>query len=397
MHVRRSRALVHVTLFALLAPGCFFYDSSWQQETHSQERQAAELTPDAPRAADEGGDGSRWRVLREVRVRAWATERYRAEVHAWQAHVGDTLERANEVLGPTLGVRLALVDARSWPQDGSGALDPVLVALEERDPADDVDLVMGFVGSTPQLSSTFDQLGMARMHGKHLVVRAMNDAAESDAIDEAFDRLSEEERARVRRRRKAHKELAVLLHEIGHVHGAIHVRDRAALMSPLYDEDMSGYAPHTVALMRPAAAERAKPEAERDDRAMLESLVEVLRGEGDWDDDERRAMLASYERALTGGAVQIGEPPQRDDRAGTLWDVTPLPPDDRLAFHEAREAFERGQLRPSWDRLAPLVERHADTYAVQELACELHNRRVAPDAARACQRMMQLASQFGRQ
>ena len=389
----RARSIAWSLSLPLLLSSCFFYDSTWHQETQSQERQAAALTPDAPRAE---GAGDRWRATRELRVRAWATARYRAEVHGFRAHVRQLLDRSNEVLGPALGVRLVLEDARSWDAGDTDSLADLLEALEQHDAGDGADLVIGLAGSTPRLAARFDTLGIARVHGKHLVVRAMNDAAESDAIDAAFDRLSDEERARLRRRRKAHKELAVLLHEIGHSHGAIHVRDTTALMSPIYDDAMVRFAPETIALMRLAAEERRKPEAERDHRAFARAIADVLRAdEHGFVPDERDALLAHCEQVLTGGdttpATQRAAA-TRDDGPRTLNDVTALPDDDRAALERVRET--RG--RTAWELLAPLVERHPDSYAVHELACELYHRRAAPsEAARSCQRMMDLASSYG--
>lgn len=383
----------------MLASGCFFYDSRWQQETESQERQAAHLIPEAPSATGEGAQ--RWRTTQTLRVRAWATPRYRAEVHRWQAHVEQLLERVNEVVGPGLRVRLVLAEARPWDVEEGDSLGGLVEALEQQDSAEDVDLVIGFLGSMARLSAAFDTLGTARVMGKHLVVRAMNDAAESDAIDAAFDRLSDEERARLRRRRKAHKELTVLLHEIGHAWGAIHVRDATAVMSPTYDAQMRRYAPETLALLRPVLAERRRPQTDRDGRALVVTLVEALRAGGDaFVAEERDALIARYEHteAQSDAPAAPSAGPSRDDRAGTLWDVTSLAHADRVAFHEAREAAARQQLSEAWERLSTLVGRYPDTYAVQELACDLHHRRAAPrEAARSCERMMDLATSYGRE
>ena len=390
MVTRRAHAFV----VALCASGCF-YSSTWQQDTASQRRQAEELAPTTPGAEDPPSERERWRVARELRVRAWASPQYRAEVHQWRSHVESLLERASRVTSRDLGIRLVLADARTWEQPEVGSLDRALDALAAQDPGDDVDLVLGLLGSLPVLSANLDTLGTARIHGKHSVLRAMNDAAESEAIEQAFDRLSDEERQRLRRRREAHKEVAVLLHEIGHLLGGIHVREHSAFMSPVYDTDMSAFGPATLALVRPAVADRRRPEDERNGESFVEALREALHEHREaFVADEHARLLAALEQS--GATTTAGAEPAaqaHDDRAGTLWDVTSLPEANRAAYHTARDAFARRDLRAAWESLAPLVEPHADVYAVQELACELYNHRAAPRdvGAVACRRMMDLA------
>src|SRR5262249_26089174 len=149
-----------------------------------------------------------------------------------------------------------LVEALTWDrQSSSEDLGAILEELENLDPSSDVDLVIGLVDALPQVSTSFHQLGMARVLGHHLVMRGLNDTAEVKVFDEAFDELGQKERRELYHKRKKHEQTVIFLHEIGHVLGAIHTTDRHLMLYPTYEEVQSRFGAENLQVMRAAVLE----------------------------------------------------------------------------------------------------------------------------------------------
>ena len=379
------RGLITLVGYSIsLAAGC---TPAYLQETRAQERAAADLAP----ANVESGRAAP-RPTQDVPVRVWATPRYRSEVQDWRTHVDALLARASETTGPALGLHLVPVALEEWDAPEASSLDGTLAALAARDPGDDVGLVLGLVESTAILAPTLETLGFGHVLGKHLVVRAASDAAESDAFEEAFDRLDRDERRRLRHDRKAHRELVVLLHEIGHVLGALHVRETWGLMHAAYAPEMTRVTPANLALMTPVVAmrfghddpEQRLPSFEDTAKAMLTTLGEHEDG---WLPEERAWMIAALEDSVKAIAEHRADP-----FAGTLWTMGALPKRSRTTLGEAHMHYQARRVQEAWDTLAPLVASHPDVYAVQELACAIGIRGAGgSDAHAACERMMALS------
>jgi hypothetical protein len=106
--------------------------------------------------------------------------------------------------------------------------------------------VVGFVSSVERVATSHDQIGMASYFGKHIALRGMVSAAETDAIHRTLDRLSTSELDRVTRERRLHKETAALLHEPAHTLGAIHERSPDWLMSPVADSKQVSFSAASI-------------------------------------------------------------------------------------------------------------------------------------------------------
>ena len=392
-----SRALP--SLCALALSGCF-YNSAWHQQAVSERRVAESATPERVEVATRAE-----RRRRPLRLRAYISPRYRGEVSGAMAHVEDLVDRASELTEEALGAGLVVAEVVRWELDAEEEIGASLDRLQALDPAEDVDLVVGFVGSLAMVETSIEQLGRAQLLGRHMVMRAPNDAVEGRAIERSFSRLSREEKLRLRRRRKDHRELVVFLHELGHTLGAIHVRDPGALMHARYSEDVDTFSSPTLALIRATLEERVAPPEERDPQRLAESLravletqeiafppsdhAQMLEGLEGWVAAMAQASAAEASRAAEAPAAAstAAEPPPASALAG-------LDEEEARRFRAAKALADGGDVRGAWDALAPLVEARTDHYAVQELACELTMSGLRAHPAReACQRMVELATQ----
>ncbi len=356
---------------ALSLPACFF-DSRWGESKRAQEAAAHRATPGALHATPPSQEAAPASV-RVLKVRAYATPRHAAEVLDWPHRVSEAVDDANRILGPTLALRLELVGTEPWtPQGGDDDLGALLDELAAREVAPGTDRVVGLAGSVPRYELSFHQLGLANMRGKHLVVRAMNDAREYEVIQRLLSELDEQERLKLYRARRRHKTAAVLLHEIGHTLGAPHELDARTLMHASYDSKCEGYSPPAAQLMRIALAHEIDPKAEEGPAFAEALLAELERDAAVWVPAEREALIAKLEAApatrQTKKPAAATEPAPPSAGAAEL---APLRADDRTTFAQAVEHQQSGRTREAWDTAKPLFAAYPRVYAVQDLRCQL--------------------------
>jgi hypothetical protein len=400
--VRRILLAALILLSAHGNLGCFFYDSRWGQAKAEQRRAAQRQSPVELGRSTKESRGLTRRTpaeLRSLRLRAHATPEYVAETVNWERQVSEIVGEANTVLAE-LGVQLVVEGARLWrPELGSGTLELALNQLREHDSGSDIDYVVGLVGSLPRVEFAFHQLGMAGLLGKHMVLRAMNDAAEFRAIQERLDELDEGERQRLYRSRKRHKNASVLLHELGHALGALHVNDAKDLMHPRYSPEARGFGDETRALIG-IALRRPHHAADPHERRLLveESLAELrARSASVWIRGERERRIADLEQAL----ASARPPPSATSRPKALPAPASAPPPprsaelaeaDRERLRNAERELAAGRHRDAWSAAEPLFERYPSDYTVQELRCKIASGMGLPwdELRRQCQPVMQL-------
>lgn len=391
------RCSVPLAFLALAATsgisGCFFFNSEWGAEERAQRNRAARITPELERAAPPTSA-----TVRTLRLRVYATPSYRGRTLQWSQRVHQSMEGPNASLAE-LGIRIVVVDTQDWQPSGSeDELPKLLSELQAHDDADDVDWVLGLVGSVPRLTESFHDLGLAPFLGKHFVIRAANDQ-ERQRIEEAFDELDEAERDRLYEQRAAHKFSALFLHELGHTLGSPHGRKTDRLMYPNYSTDMLGFDPETIAVMRLGLNARLATQAPRDQTFAMNAIVQHLKETRDtWLDPE--GAIAAAEHALqqlsspqhaatTATAVQ-----QEATNAAENSDDN-VPADAQDDFTRAKVAVSEGRLDDAWPIITALAANHQDTYAFAELLCDLANRRRLPfrEVEKHCASMMNMAAQ----
>ena len=381
-NVRHSlRVMARGALVLALTPSVAscFYDSTWGEAKRAQKRIAAQATPATLRrspASDDGAsEGRSLAPAKAFRMRVRATPQYAAQTVDWQKQTRELVDDANQILAPSVGVRLDVESMVAWsPPAGAkeSDLDATLVALRAADAGGDVDWVAAMVGGIPKQTAAFHELGIAEVLGKHLVVRAALDANEHDVIEKGFDELSDDGRAKLRKDRKRHRALAIFLHEIGHTLGALHEIGEASVMFPAYRTTMAGFSPDASALMRIAVAHRRDEgvtSLAKERLAYLESA-----SSSPWDPALRDA---EKERMRALSSPPPSTPPTTAPSASAANDaheteaIAALSLPDRDVYQRAQEAFRANHVDVAWSTARPLFTTYPDVYAVQDFRCQL--------------------------
>jgi hypothetical protein len=399
-HNVRKGGRAAVVLALACCSGCFFFDSRWGERENAQRHRAERLTPELEGASTVTAGGAVGRA-RSLRVRVYATPAYRARTLQWSQRVRQSMDGPNAMLAE-VGIRLVVVDAQDWePTGNEDSLQGLLDELQAHDDADDVDWVLGLVGSVPRLTESFHDLGLAPFLGKHFVMRGANDQ-ERRQIEEAFDELDESERERLYEQRATHKFSSLFLHELGHTLGSPHVRKPDRLMFPNYSTDMLGFDPETIELLKLGVKARFDAQTAQEQAFAINAIVQYLKIHRDtWQDSD--GAISAAERALQSvttaqleHAAATQPTPSRAPAPTAPPTAAPnVPPDAQADYTSAKQAVADGNFEAAWAIVTPLAATHATNYAIAELVCDLANRRRLPfsEIERHCAPMMTLAAQ----
>jgi predicted Zn-dependent protease len=398
----RLRFLLLAALVCAAALVACRHEDPYQMKKEYQALQAAQLRP----AQLEHGQGGEWHALRTMRVRLYADPAL-IKKGGVRSEFEDRLAHANHVLEAGVRLRLTLESVRDLPAQAPASDTGVLLsALQRLDDAKDVDFVVALVAASPVVTLSFHDLGRANVLGKHVVVRTMDDAAELRAL-EGFDTLSADERSKLYQQRKRHKEMSVLLHEIGHALGALHTRDNYDLMHPSYDNHMQGFAPANLELMRYVVAERMAAEDARDPAALLQRITDYLKRSDfpGWVEEERKSYLVELGQALQQGrappassaAAQASEPAAAP--AEPQEDLSALSEPDRARYAEIDRGVQEERWHDVYAIISSLAKAYPDSFVVQQKACRIGMRLGLGfrDLKPLCDRMTALSMQPGGQ
>jgi hypothetical protein len=294
--------------------------------------------------------------IRVARLRVWADDQYRGQNVRWQHGFDDQLDYANQVLGPMLGIRLE-AEYRTWDHHAPGApLSDHLEALAREDPGEGVVWVVGLTSSLSLVAGTFEQIGVASLGGRHLVVRGHADLEERKAFERAFPDIDREQREQVLEARRRHKTTALLIHELAHSLGALHETEPDWIMNPTYSHRAASISARNRELMLIRLEDRLQPPADHDPRGTARKLLAALDVEwGGWVAGDRDQLIASLREqggapapvGITGElpAIEIARARQAaGDAAGAY---------ATLAAAEARlDSLPRERAAPAWLALA---------------------------------------------
>jgi hypothetical protein len=350
--------------FALtsLASASCWYDSTWGQAKAAQKRYAAQATPGAIVPTDDARPGA---PKRTYRIRLRPDAHYLSQTVDAERQLDALVDDADRVLRASLGLHIEVQKTEAWSLDADESLEAALVALRHDDAGEDVDVVVGLIGALPRPSDSFHEVGRAEVLGKHMVVRAASRLGEHDAVDRALTELSRDERDRVVASRRRHRAEAVFLHELGHTLGALHEADVTSLMHPAYDEKMTSFGDDAVILMRLALDEG-------DRAAVVHAQLDYVRNAKttSWAVGEREAALKQLQAMESPPPATTAASSAPSD--GAEVDVPfDLSGPDRERFDHAMKMFRAGAASPAYAIAKPLFVAYPNTYAVQDLRCQL--------------------------
>ncbi len=312
---------VVVVAVALAAAGCFFdsrvlQTKGFSPQQSAERRAAASLAPAVIAQPGPPHAGP----VRTLKVRVWADASYRRRPY-WRVRLDRIFGRTNGYLRHALGVEFE-PDVREWDRETEiENLEPFLDELELLDPGEDVDLVVGVTAALPRLATSHEHLGRAWVLSRHMVMRAMNDALEREALAQAFPTLGRDELDELHDARTMHKEVAVLIHEWAHTLGAMHV-EGGELMSPAYSAEAGKLGEGDLRLITLSLAARAGSTEAED--ALRRHIAECACG---WDPRERTTLMSVLARGGAGSrgvlaGARAPEPAEERQAAGEIDEAT---------------------------------------------------------------------------
>jgi len=387
--------------FALVFPvlaltGCFLgYDSRWGQETTAQKHNAEAARPASLTPVSSAGPTAN--AAHVFKVRIWATAQFTAQTMDWKHETREILDSANTVLLHAASTRLEIASMESWPSPPSQEdLLKTIQGLRAHDKGDDVSWVIGLVGSFPTYTSSYHDLGMGHMMGRHLVLRAASDLGEHEAAEAAFDKLDPSARLQLVAERKRHRSVATLLHEIGHTLGAVHETGTEDFMGPAYSKTVHTFGPEATAVVKIGIAHRD----ETDPRPFGKDLLRYYEAATTpWIDKERTGFVAELRTMTAGFGATV---PVASGSASTTPASKPaftevpseLKDADRTRWSQTSESFRAGKMKDAWETGTPLFSAYPSVLAVQDLRCQIAMK-IGFDWQRVkleCEKLMQLST-----
>lgn len=322
------------------------------------------------------------RAAHVIRVRVWAAADFRRQTREWQSRFRRLIDRVNTAGRDWPGLQFEIVDQRNWTRESSeGAMAGLLDELAKMDSGDDVDLVVGLVAALPVFPGSIDNIGMARLFSRHMVMRSLHDLAEYDAVRRWFDTFTDAEREAILAERKLHKEQVIFLHEWAHTLGVIHVKREAGIMNPAYDASMSGFDETEGRLIEAALRHRAEDGARWFEGTAREVRAIVAESpDRDWDPRDQQELIEILAAPTATVAQKAGPPAPRD--APALPVEPPLGAAEHAAIAEALAFARAGKHDAAWAALAPIESKHPRSPEAKLAACELTAHHPSP-AARA--------------
>ena len=168
-----------------------------------------------------------------------------------------------------------LFSIESWKDWDRAGGDPVqaLAALREADKGDDAHWVIGYVAASDTAAKAMSELGAGASLGKHVIVRAWAETAETAALAGTLPDLKEAERNEILGAHRRHKQSVVLLHHLAVTLGGIAEADPAWILHPTYSPKQTSFADRTKELLTIGVDERL---AENPEDSTAKKLLDAV-------------------------------------------------------------------------------------------------------------------------
>lgn len=322
---------------------------------------------------------------RVAKVRVWVDEDFRAQRVHWREEVSEQLDDANQFLEPALGLRLEAIAIEPWAIRTAGReLGNALEELERVDPGVDVPWVLGLVSSVPMVAASYEQIGMTRILGRHLVLRGYAEQAERKEWAEYLPTLTVGEREALYETRRRHKITTLLVHELGHTLGAPHEADASWIMNPGYTLAVATLSDQSRKLMELALEGRlaSPPDPPEVTAGKLLSFLDQNPW-GGWSDEDLelvRTELAARAKA-----------PSTDPRAPV--EDLPVPAAALAQLQRAQALTARRQFDEALAELDALIAAYPSAGELRLAVCQIRLVKDGPDAApaiAACDRALEV-------
>ena len=329
---------------------------------------------------------------RVAKVRIWVDDDFRAQNVRWRAHIEEQVDEANQFLVPALGLRLEITEMKPWAvRQADRTLAQVIEALEQLDDGKDVTWVLAYTSSLSLVEASFEQLGVARPLGRHMVVRGYADIEERKLFERNLPDTSEGDREVVHQARRRHKQALVLIHELGHTLGAMHEVDPSWIMHDAYSVAMTQLSDRSRELMQISLEAWLTAPTRPDERTLAARLVTYLESNpwGGWNEAELREWVAHLHAI---GATAGG--PDGGGGGGAGGPDVPVPPAAFEQFRRAQQLARQGKLDDALAELEALVTAYPASAEIRQGICEVQVGKVGPGGAAAvaaCDRAAELS------
>ncbi|HEX2569630.1 MAG TPA: hypothetical protein VH877_08730 [Polyangia bacterium] len=237
-----------------------------------------------------------------VTLRVYATDDYVGQNVAWEDHFRRLVDRLNDRVGPWPGVVFEIEEMHSWvPKANEDDVEALLAELEQHDPGEDVDWVVGLASALPHAQTSIHEFGIARPLGRHMILRSLHELMEAESLRRQFAAALPEKLEELLEARKHHKEEVIFLHEWGHSLGALHVGEEHLIMNPTYSPLQEQYGAHAAHVVALAMRRRLAPQVEPEDEwrvALAPELRAFVTGPAGavWEAKDREHLLAAIDR-----------------------------------------------------------------------------------------------------
>lgn len=326
------------------------------------------------------------RILNSLPIRVHAEEAYRAAHVDWRSDFAARVRRANDILSPRFGVELEIESLHEWERGAeSGDIGSVLGELETLDSGKGVVWVIGLLSGLPVFEPSLDHLGMARIFGKHLILRGVDDPKELEVFLTMPKKPGEEEPSEIYSERIRHRETVTLLHELGHTLGAIHTRDPRSFMHPVWDQAAADYDSPNATLIQLSLRHMLLARARKDQppESFADVIAQLEASDGtDWDPADRARVIATLKQY---------RPPR--ERSAVESPRPALPKEEAEIYGRAITLANAGKPKEALEAVEPLLKSRAEDPMVQSLGCALSTAAhpAAPKAHQACATAARLA------